>query len=117
MVLVEEEVGLMRRRCGEGGWTTSVGGLQEVWSSASDVGDEEGVPTLPNPAVDAVVSAGLGRSNRLDRGDESGVLNASYAPPKGNPGNAPLLALPVVGGLEPKCERMGVTGALWLKCC
>lgn len=57
-----------------------MGGLEEMVLSrwASDIGDEEGVPMEPNPAVDALVNAGLaGISNMAERGEERGVLKAS----------------------------------------
>lgn len=70
----------MRMRCGEGGWTTSVGGLEaSPPRGARAVGEEEGVPMLPKPEETvAVVRAGEGRSNpSVERGELSGVLNAS----------------------------------------
>lgn len=77
-------------RCGEGGWTTSVGGLLcgslARRSTAAEVGLDEGVPTDPYAVAgddEACVSAGEGRSvpawNRAVRGDDSGLLNAIAA--------------------------------------
>ncbi len=53
----------VRIRCGDGGWTTSVGGLLEASANMglSAVGDEAGVPMEPSPdevAIEVVVSAG-----------------------------------------------------------
>lgn len=112
-----------RRRCGDGGCTTSVGGLLEhsLPPAATDTGDEARVPIDPNAdpvvATEACVSAGEASSlaaNPIvhDRGDDNGVLTANASDADESNGNPPLIAARSRLADAAKYECIRVTGAL-----